>query len=188
MEHDRKPGRGSRGVTMVEMLAAVGILALLAVILAVGLNTVIHSYHTMISRAERQLLLSTASNAVTEELRCASSVEPKDGGTVTSYSSARYGPDAVLSTKNADGTEETGRLVVTCGTKDYDLLPKERPETAAGGGKTYGGAYGKNGVYKVELTVLDYTAQVLTFKLTVKEDNYDGEASGTFAVRCLIGG
>ena len=182
MEHDRKPGWGSRGVTMVELLAAVGILALLAVVLAVGLNTAIHSYHTMISRAERELLLSTASNAVTEELRCARSVEA-DGDTAVKYSSARYGPNAVLTTEAAG---HVGHLVVQCGATGsytyYELLPSA--STSEG---TYGGAYGNNGVYKVKLTVLGYADQVLTFKLTVEEDNY-GEASGTFAVRCLIGG
>lgn len=63
------------GLTMVEMLASTLILTLLALMLGTGLQMVLHSYETMIAKSEMQILVSTAVDAIADELRYAQDVE-----------------------------------------------------------------------------------------------------------------
>lgn len=181
----RRKLKSSRGTTMVEMLAAVAILILLSVILSSGLNLVLSAYHRMTSRAETRLLLSTAADALTHELRYARSVETS-GGVLKRYQSDSYGYNAMLMI--GDEEENSGELIVRTLNGDYRMLAT--------------GVYGKNGIYRLSLGSeenpdsgqihYDEETGVFTFTLTASEGG-DAEsggetissASAEFKVLCL---
>ena len=59
------------GLTLVEMLASTAILMLLALMLNTGLQMMFRTYQTMIAKSEVELLLSTAVDALADDLRYA---------------------------------------------------------------------------------------------------------------------
>lgn len=69
MKRLRQKLKNSRGLTLVEMIAAVGVLALLGLMLNTGLSMAQDSYNKMTGEAESQLLLSTLTDLLSNELR-----------------------------------------------------------------------------------------------------------------------
>ena len=67
----RKKLRSRRGMTLVEMLAASVVLILLGLMLHTGLLMAQRSSRTLTGEAENQLLLSTLSDLLSNELRYA---------------------------------------------------------------------------------------------------------------------
>lgn len=150
-----------KGFTLVEMLAAALLLVLLCLMLSTGLNMALKSYRTMRAESETQVLLSTLTDALADDLRFARNVQfDKDTGKLISYNSDSYNMDAKLT------LNDEGQLLAN----DMRVLPP--------------GAYG-NGAYVVDKLDIKYTDGVFTIDLTVKEAGGDISASAQTQVRCL---
>ena len=89
--------RSCRGFTLVETMAAAAVLALLALMLHTGLLMAQRSYVNMTGAAERQLLLSTLGDLLSNELRYARDVVAEPGGRLERYTSVNYGRNTILS-------------------------------------------------------------------------------------------
>ena len=167
--------RSRRGLSVIELLAAVLALTLLCLALGSGLNLAVHSYRVMIAEAETELLLSTAADALMDELRFADPwAELGEGGKLAIYESQRYGPYASIA---IDGD---GRLVVknpTAPELGHQLLAS--------------GVYGKDGSYELALLddgiTYDPATHLFTFTLQAKQGDL-ASAEQEFTVRCLNGG
>lgn len=162
----RKKLRGEGGLTLVEMLAAVVILILLGLLLNTGLQMAVNSYRTIVARSKTELLLSTAVDALADDLRYARDVS--GSGTAFTYTSDSFGADAAL------GLNSDGQIVAKVGDEEKRLLST--------------GAYGLNGAYQVKEMKISYTRPNFTIELTV--ETKDGAISaqtpgGGVTVRCL---
>lgn len=115
MKHLRKKLRSRRGMTLMEMVVAAGVLALLGLMLHTGLFLAQNSYYKMTEEAESQLLLSTLSDLLSNELRYARDVVTTDGGTLQCYTSANYGRSTALSVNEQGELEANGRLLLSSG-------------------------------------------------------------------------
>lgn len=98
----------NKGFTLVEMLCTIVIVLLISALVVTGVQLGVKSYHRSISDSEAQVLCSTLTTAVSDELRYAGTVHlaenvqaPYDM-TQFSFFSQRYGDDAAF-TVNADG-------------------------------------------------------------------------------------
>lgn len=156
----RKKLRSHRGLTLVEMVAATGVLALLGLMLHTGLFMAQNSYAQMTEEAESQLLLSTLSDLLSNELRYARDTVTQNDGTLQRYTSINYGRNTTLS------LNEEGQLMAN----DRLMLSS--------------GVYG-NGVYSIEDLTIRYEEEGLfQVALTVRGiHSTSNEAS--FFVRCL---
>lgn len=151
--------RRKKGLTVVEMLAAAAILSLLSMILSTGIFLAQDSYNEMTSEAETELLLSTISNVLSNELRFARDVV-EDGGVLQRYTSMNYGKNTTIS------ISEQGQL-----------LAKEKLMLASG-------AYG-NGDYKITNLEILYDANG-NFHVSVFVESKTGTVAETnFDIRCL---
>lgn len=152
-----------RGVTLVEMVAATGVLALLALILHSGLLMAQKSYNTIVEEEESQLLLSTLSDLLYNELRYARDVVTEGDGTLVRYTSDHYGRNTTLS------LNENAQLEAN----DKQMLS--------------GGAYG-NGDYRITLWEITYDETTELFEVTLQVTGlHDISNQITFFVRCLNG-
>lgn len=172
--------RNERGVTLIEMLCAVVILILLGLMLNTGLEMAVHSYQDITAQSEVQLLLSTLSDALADDLRYARDVTTKaDGSTLESYSSDSYNVEGRASL----GISENGQMMAS-GTVDANGFMT--------GGKRVlpSGAYG-NGTYIVKEMNITYKKQsdgsFFTIELEVAQANGDISAQTEITVRCLSG-
>ena len=163
MKRLRQKLKSGRGLTLVEMVAAAGVLALLGLMLHTGLLMAQNSYHKITGEAESQLLLSTLSDLLSNELRYARDVVTGEDGNLQRYTSVNYGRNTML-TLNENGQLEAN---------DLQMLS--------------GGAYG-NGAYRIDTWSIHYdeTTQVFTVQLKVTgSDSISNETE--FSVRCLNG-
>lgn len=126
----RKKLKDSGGFTLVEMLCAVAILALLAMMLNTGLQMAMHSYRSITAESETQLLLNTLVDAVTNELRYAHEVGTDAAGAVT------YNGGRSLAVNGEGRVVITGADIVS---GQGELLPTGR--AGGPGGAYHGGAY-----------------------------------------------
>ena len=173
----RKKLKEKSGLTMVEMLAASLVLALLALMLNTGLQMVMNTYQTMIAHSELELLVSTAVNTLADDLRYAQDVRPinsTDPVDFTYYSDS-YGEKTHLVVEN-------GRIVAksenATGNNTWPVLST--------------GAYGKSDSYKeYRVEELKITHRVdtagITFDIHLKIATVDGKSSAErgVTVRCL---
>ncbi len=157
----KKKLRGSKGFTLVEMTAAVLILVLLVLILNTGLDLAVKSYRTMTAESETELLMSSLSDAIYDELRYARDINAAAiTGNLERYTSVSFGRNTTLSLQNGQLYASGKRLLAS-------------------------GAYG-NGDYAIEELAVTYDkkACVFTVKLTVGGvDNI--KAATEFKVRPL---
>lgn len=159
--------RARRGTTLIELLAAVIVLVVFGMIVNTGLNLVLNSYHTMTSEAETQLLLSTAADAITDELRYARSVETESDGMLKEYISETFGYYCNIV------VDDKGQLVIQEAGMDQPLLSS--------------GVYGRDSIYSVELPEgIKYKSDtgIFSFKLGIKEKD-ETKAEAEFQVYCL---
>ena len=163
--------RASSGLTLIETLAAAVILTLLCLALNSGMNIAVHAYRSVIAESETQLLLSTAADALTQELRYAEPTYIEDGRLIE-YTSAQYGLNAKIE------IEEDGRLAVN----GVPILST--------------GVY-KGGAYKLSFVGptggsdggIDYDPNTELFTFTLRAEQEDlAFAEQEFTVRCLNGG
>lgn len=163
----RKKLNSESGLTLVEMLAVVVILILLGLLLNTGLQMAMSTYRTIVAQSEVELLLSTAVDAISDDLRYARDVA-EDGADGFTYTSDSFGADTALDL-NSDG-----QIVARVGDEEKRLLST--------------GAYGLNRAYRVENMKISYTQPNFTIELTVATK--DGAISAQtpdkgVTVRCL---
>lgn len=162
MRRIRKKLRSRCGLTLIEMVAAAGVLALLGMMLHTGLFMAQDSYTKMTQESESQLLLSTLSDLLSNELRYARDVVTTGDGSLQQYTSANYGRETRLE------LNEEGQLMAN----NRRMLST--------------GAYG-NGVYRIEAWNITYDGAGV-FHVTLKVTGTHSIANETsFSVRCLNG-
>lgn len=163
-----------KGFSLVEMLAATMVLVLLVLILNVGLNLSVKSYRTMTAESETQLLLSSVTNVLSDELR--------------------YARDIVTKTEATEDTEglsgNLDRFLSVSYGRNTALSLKEGQLYANGKRMLAAGAYG-NGTYQIERLKITYDEQAETFALEIKVSGVDDITAETaLSIRPLnaIGG
>lgn len=168
----RKKLNSESGLTLVEMLCAVVILILLGLLLNTGLEMAVRSYRSLTAVSEAELLLSTAVDALSDDLRYARDVS--GSGDSFTYFSDSFGADTALEV-NADGqivarVGEEAKLVLSTGAY---------------------GAYVVDGM-KVAIPPEDPSAPTdeITFTIELTVKSKDGNVlaktpDGGVAVRCL---
>ena len=164
----REKLRNEQGMTLVEMLCAVAILILLGLMMNTGLQMAMRSYRDITAQSEVQLLLTTLSDALADDLRYARDVRTKGDGSLLSYSSDSY--------------NSGGRATLEVG---------ENGQVTAGGKRVLpGGAYG-NGAYVVRVMKITYASRpdgsFFTIELEVAQAEGTISARTKFTVRCLSG-
>lgn len=100
----RRKWKNESGLSLVEMLAAVAVLIMLVLLLTTGMNMALSTYRSIIAQSEVELLLSTAVDAVADELRYARDVREESGG--FTYTSDTYGEGTQLVLD-----EDTGQIM-----------------------------------------------------------------------------
>lgn len=175
----RKKLNSESGLTLVEMLCAVVILILLGLLLNTGLEMAVRSYRSLTALSEAELLLSTAVNAIADDLRYARNVTDEAGG--VTYDSDSYGNGVRLDVDPADGQIKAYQGTAVDGKR----VLKRVLSTGA-----YG-AYVVDGM-KVAILPKDPPAPTdeitFTIELTVKSKDGNVLAKtpvGGVAVRCL---
>lgn len=169
----RKKLNSESGLTLVEMLCAVVILILLGLLLNTGLQMAVSTYRAIVAQSEVELLLSTAVDAVADELRYARDVSGS-GGSFT-YFSDSFGEEVRLD------VDTDGQIVAKKGEEEKRLLST--------------GAYGLNKAYQVKKTaddkeIVSWDKTAGTFTIQMKVETTDGKISaktpdGGVTVRCL---
>ena len=175
----RKKLNGRAGFTLVEMLAATLILIMLVLMLGTGLQMTVRSYQKITARSEVDLLLSTAIDALADDLRFARNVAEVSGANVDGKevcSDFTYTSDSFAGTIRLE-LDGNGHIVAN----------NTEPD---GGRKRFlsTGVYGVEGAYKVSEMKIEYTRskKIFTIELTVQAAADSSiEASGTVTVRCL---
>lgn len=158
--------RSERGLTLVEMLCAVAVLMLLALMLNTGLQMAMGSYRDLTAQSEAQMLLSTLSDALADDLRYARNVEADADKKLIKYDSDSYGSDP----------HGVG-----------DFLKIDSGQVLANGKRVLpSGAYG-NGAYKVQQMDVSYDSGFFKVELKVEQANGTVSAETEFTVRCLNG-
>lgn len=155
--------KDSRGLTLVEMLCAAAVLILLGLLLNTGLQMAVNTYRAIVAQSEVELLLSTAVDAISDDLRYARDVSGSGAG--FTYTSDSFGADAALDL-NSDG-----QIVAKVGGEEKRLLST--------------GAYGLNGAYRVKDMNISYDAPNFTVEIKVVTEDETISAGTSVTVRCL---
>jgi Tfp pilus assembly protein PilE len=164
----RKKLRSQKGLTLVELMVGTLVLVLLGLMIQTGISLALHSYQTLSEESETQVLLSTASNVLSDELRYARSItvtgDADENGyaELDKYNSVSYGRNSYIKIVS-------GRL-----------LAKNRKMIAAG-------AYG-NGTYQIETCDIRYNETTGVFKIHLKVTGSSGTVEAEEAnltVQCL---
>lgn len=162
------------GFTLVEMLAAVLILVLLVLILNTGLDLAVKSYRTMTAESETELLMSSLSDAIYDELRYAREID------VTGEAGSAGGA--------ADPAAITGNLrKYTSVSFGYNttLSLKEGQLYASGKRLLPSGAYG-NGDYAIQQLDITYDKEACVFTVSLTVGGADDiKAAAEFKIRPL---
>lgn len=159
----RKKLSSESGLTLVEMLCAVAILVLLVLLLGTGMQMALHTYRDIVAQSEADLLLSTAVDALADDLRYARDVTTGADGRLSGYTSDSFGKGASIE------LDDKSQIVVN----GMRLLPT--------------GAYGLNEAYRVdkEKMSIQYVEPnfTITLRVVTKDERISAETSVT--VRCL---
>ena len=171
----RKKIKGNSGLTVVEMLAAVAVLTLLLMMLGTGMQMAMNSYRKVIAQSEVDLLLSTAVDALADELRYARDVVVGNDNKLKSYTSDSYGKETYLY------LDSSGRIMakgtVEDGQKEWRVLST--------------GAYGSGAIvtytkYEVKDMKIEYKDNIFSIYLKVgTADSRNISADTSVTVRCL---
>ena len=151
--------KNQRGFTLVEMLCAVLVLGFLGLLLNSGIMMAVRNYHEVTAVSEAQVLLSTLSDALLDDLRYARQVQTVDDKLV-SYTSDSYGSNTAFSLNDGHPLAAGQRV-----------LPP--------------GAY-DNGRYGLpDLPEITYKDGCFNVSLRVQETDGGIFAENTFSVYCL---
>lgn len=176
----------SAGVTVVETLAATAILVLLALVLGSGLHMTVDAYQGITAKSELELLMSTALDALADDLRFASAVSLGKGpdtpaeGYEKDCCNFNYASDSFAGKRFRLGLNEYGQIVA-CNNNGEGTVQPFLPS----------GAYGAEGTdghraYKVEAMNIEYKNGLFYISLTVQSAaNTSIKATGNLTVRCL---
>lgn len=160
MKRLRRKLKARRGLTLVEMVAATAVLALLALMLHTGLFMAQNSYRQMMGESERQLLVSTLSDLLANELRYARDISTDENG-LQHYTSVNYGRNTTLALNDKGQLEANQRLMLSAG------------------------AYG-NGTYRIADYSIEYEYDTGLFQVRFTiAGGGDGTNETKFTVRCL---
>lgn len=166
----KKKLKSSAGFSLMELLCAVAVLMLLAIMVNTGLSVAMKTYFDLTAEAETQLLLNSLTNAVAGELRFAHEAGVGEDGELT------YNGGHPITLKD-------GQLYVD----GKELLPKEKKSTKRGG------AY-KDGEYRVEEMDITYNQSTACFTVKLKVGWTEGGAKSRIVaetpeegvvIRCL---
>ena len=145
--------RGRRGFSLVEMLAALLVLSLLAVMIASAVSAAARMYHKSVYTSESETLSSTLNTALSDLLCYATDV-------TTGASAAEYSP--VVSFRNPSYYGESIRLVQVSG--------NQAAAAATGSYLCFQAAGGTDRTYYNLLSSGTYTSlQICNFSLTYSE-------------------
>lgn len=156
--------KNKKGLTLVEMLCTVAIMVLVSMIMVLGVQLGMRSYAKSVSYSEAQVLCSTLTTTISDELRYSGSLQIAKDGTLEGFFSQQYGESAYTGfTSTASGHVQLG---------GKDLLPA----------KAY--PYGIRA--KVESLTYNAGTGVFTVDLTVKDsENKNTLAETEFEVKKL---
>ena len=146
--------RNNKGMSIVELLSAIAVMLVVTVVLVTGVRLGVKAYTKSVSMSEAQILCTTLTTAVSDELRYAGTVHIDESGSVGFFS------------QNVGGDSQTGSSF-TSDKNGYVLLG----ETPILSKSSY--PYG----LKAEVTVTMNSNRVFKAKVTVKSKN-DIELSG----------
>lgn len=153
--------RSIRGTTLMEVLVATALLALLATGISAGVSSAAPIMKKSLELSANELLLDTLSNAVQGELRYASQItvtDPAPTPIAFEYFSMRYGQRSTLKAVELEPTAiGNQRLVVQSEGGTYYLI----------GDKAYGDA-------KLKECTLTLDAATLTFQVELKVQGKSG--------------
>ena len=203
----KKKLKEEAGLTLVEMLAATLVLALLALMLGTGLQMMFDTYETMIAKSEVQLLLSSAVDALADDLRYAVEVardsSPPEGAECNfTYYSDSYGEGTSFTATFKDpvnNVDYSGQIIAKSNNKDEYGNPVEMnswqvlPTGAYGSGGAYGGgavkSYKEYKVTDLKVTCDDSVGEII-FRIKMTVETKDGKISAStpeegVTVRCL---
>lgn len=166
----RRKRNSESGLTLVEVLAAVVILILLGLLLNTGLQMAMNTYRAITAQSEVELLLSTAVDALANDLRYARDVS--GSGDSFTYTSDSFGENTSLTLDEGQIMANGKRLLST-------------------------GAYGLNGAYQVkqvpgdtEIVTCTEDNGEITFTIKLRVETTDGKISAEtpdagVIIRCL---
>lgn len=167
--------KSEAGFTVVEMLAAVFVLVLLSLMVGAGMSMAMHAYETVVAQSEAELLLSTAVDALADDLRYAWNVKPDESlqwtnftYTSDSYSSDSSGHDVSLCVEKDNGK---GKI----NAKSEDGAVQQVLSINAG-------AYGSSKSYKeysVDDMFIHYSQDKNTFTIHLKVTDGSGITAST---------
>lgn len=184
----RKKLNGKSGLTLVEMLAATLVLVLLTLMLVTGMQMAMSAYENIIAQNEVELLLSTAVDRLSDELRYARNVKwimAEDGKANFKYTSNSYGHNTNLTWVSVDSA-------IGGGIVPGQLLAISEESGEAGYGVLSTGAYGSEDSYKDYVfgpdTSINYDRDegVFSFRLTaMTKDGRISASTPQIIIRCL---
>lgn len=156
--------KDKKGLTLVEMLCTVAILVLVSIVMVLGVQLGVRSYEKSVSYSEAQVLCSTLTTTISDELRYSGTLKVDGSGNVTGFFSQQFGSgDYTAFTTTPEGHVQLG---------GKDILPA----------KAY--PYG----IKAEVKSLTYddVFSLFTVQLSVKDsENKNTLAETTFEVEKL---
>lgn len=156
--------KDKKGLTLVEMLCTVAILVLVSMVMVLGVQLGVRSYAKSVSYSEAQVLCSTLTTTISDELRYSGTLKVDGSGSVTGFFSQQFGSgDYTAFTTTPEGHVQLG---------GKDILPA----------KAY--PYG----IKAEVGSLTYddVTALFTVQLSVKDsENKNTLAETTFEVEKL---
>lgn len=197
-KENRRPKKihDQRGFTLVEMMAAVLVLILLILLLNTGLNLAIKSYRDMTAEAETQLLLSSVSDVLSDELRYARDIvltTPAGGaggvggadgtGGAGGVGEAGGDADSIPATDQIEGNVQ--RFLSVSYGRNTVLSLKEGQLYAGEKRMLASGAYG-NGDYRIQRLSIVYDDVEKIFKVDITVGGIDDiKAEDTFVIKPL---
>ena len=83
--------KDKKGLTLVEMLCTVAILVLVSMVMVLGVQLGVRSYAKSVSYSEAQVLCSTLTTTISDELRYSGTLKVNGSGSVTGFFSQQFG-------------------------------------------------------------------------------------------------
>ena len=156
--------KDKKGLTLVEMLCTVAVLVLVSMVMVLGVQLGVRSYAKSVSYSEAQVLCSTLTTTISDELRYSGTLKVDGSGNVTGFFSQQFGSgDYTAFTTTPEGHVQLG---------GKDILPAK--------------AYPYGIKAKVESLTYDDGSSLFTVQLSVKDsENKNTLAETTFEVEKL---
>ena len=156
--------KDKKGLTLVEMLCTVAILVLVSMVMVLGVQLGVRSYAKSVSYSEAQVLCSTLTTTISDELRYSGTLKVDGSGNVTGFFSQQFGSgDYTAFTTTPEGHVQLG---------GKDILPAK--------------AYPYGIKAEVESLTYDGVSSLFTVRLSVKDsENKNTLAETTFEVEKL---